>query len=343
MTVGRNYYKDQMENYKKIKDRTVKLKSQLDTAYKEFKIIYYSDPESFFYSIIRFNDRFFNGKSGSRQSIWMDTKYTNSEVYKDYGTDKWFSRKGVELPNCVFQGQEYYDEYTDEWNITRTIMGMYIDNFNLPKSKHSLNANFKNIFNLIDTYVGDDIIAYSVNGTDSHIHCLEKPKIRVDDAGRLHSTNSPAVSWKWTNLYCLHGVYFDIELFQEIVGRKLDGKEVISIPNIEQRRIAMDIYGIEKLMQSLDKKLINRSPRGNELYSINLGSTVNVKFLDDWYRDEPTKGLVLKYSCPSTGRIYFSGIPNSDEFGNEITRADQAMAWKFSLSEEEYSKLTIEA
>ena len=299
--------------------------------------------QSFFYSIIRFNDRFFNGKSGSRQSIWMDTKYTNSEVYKDYGTDKWFSRKGVELPNCVFQGQEYYDEYTDEWNITRTIMGMYIDNFNLPKSKHSLNANFKNIFNLIDTYVGDDIIAYSVNGTDSHIHCLEKPKIRVDDAGRLHSTNSPAVSWKWTNLYCLHGVYFDIELFQEIVGRKLDGKEVISIPNIEQRRIAMDIYGIEKLMQSLDKQLINRSPRGNELYSINLGSTVNVKFLDDWYRDEPTKGLVLKYSCPSTGRIYFSGIPNSDEFGNEITRADQAMAWKFSLSEEEYSKLTIEA
>ena len=40
MTVGRNYYKDQMEDFKKIKDRTEKLKSQLDPAYREFKIIY---------------------------------------------------------------------------------------------------------------------------------------------------------------------------------------------------------------------------------------------------------------------------------------------------------------
>ena len=129
------------------------------------------------------------------------------------------------------------------------------------------------------------------------------------------------------------------------VGRKLDGKVVISIPNIEQRRVAMDIYGIEKLMESLDKKLINRSPRGNELYGVNLGSTINVQFMEysDWYRSAPEQGLVLKYSCPSTGRIYFSGIPNRDEFGNEIRRADQAMAWKFSLSEDEYSKLTIEA
>ena len=345
MTVGRNYYKDQMEDFKKIKDRTEKLKSQLDPAYREFKIIYYSDPESFFYSIVKFNDRFFNGKSGSRPSMWMDTEYINAEVYKDYASDKWFSRKGAELPSCVFQGQEYYDEYTDEWNTTRIIMRLYLDNFNVPDGRHSLSTHFENIFNLIDTYVGDDIIAYSVNGKDGYIHCLEKPKIRVDDVGRLHSTNSPAVSWKWTNLYCLHGVYFNLELFQEIVGRKLDGKEVISIPNIEQRRVAMDIYGIEKLMESLDKKLINRSPRGNELYGVNLGSTINVEFMEysDWYRNAPEQGLVLKYSCPSTGRIYFSGIPNRDEFGNAITRADQAMAWKFSLSEDEYSKLTIEA
>ena len=342
--VGRNYYKDQIEDYKKIKDRTEKLKSQLDPAYREFKIIYYSDPESFFYSLVRSTNRFFNGKSSSRKSIWMDTDYINGEVYKDDATDKWYSRsRGVELPSCVFQGQEYYDEYSDEWNTMRIIMGLYVDNFNVPESKHSLNAHFKSIWNIMDTYVGDDIIAYSVNSYDNSIHCLEKPKIRVDDAGRLHSTNSPAVSWKWTNLYCLHGVYFDLESFQKIVGRKLDGKEIISIPNIEQRGVAMDIYGIEKLMESLDKKLIDRSPRGNELYSVNLGNTFNVQFLDDWYRDEPTKGLVLKYSCPSTGRIYFSGIPEFDEFSNEITRADQAMAWKFGLSEDEYSKLTIEA
>jgi len=360
MTVGRTYYKDQMEDHKKIKDRTEKLKSQLEPDYREFKIIYYSDPESFFSSLVKFNQRFFNVNMDRREWFY-GTEYDeydedewkdDSEVYKDYAIDKLYSRKGGELSGYVFQDQERYEpmqqtngiyKYYKEWEITRTIINMYVENFNVPESRHSLSAHHRNIWNLMDTFVGDDIIAYAVNRRDSYIHCLEKPKIRVDDAGRLHSTNSPAVSWKWTNLYCLHGVYFGKQLFDNVVGRKLEGKHIISIPNIEQRRVATDIYGIEKLMESLDKKLINRSPRGNELYSVNLGSTTNVQFLDDWYRNEPTKGLVLKYSCPSTGRIYFSGIPNVDDEDNAITRADQAMAWKFSLSEDEYSKLKIEA
>lgn len=356
MNVGRNYYKDQMEDFKKIKNRTEKLKSQLEPAYREFKIIYYSDPESFFSSLVKFNQHFFNVNM-DRRGWFYGTEHDEydedewKEVYKDYGTDKWYSRKG-ELSGYVFQDQERYEpmqqtngtyKYYKEWQITRTIINIYVENFNVPGNRHSLSAHHRNIWNLMDTFVGDDIIAYAVNRRDSYIHCLEKPKIRVDDAGRLHSTNSPAVSWKWTNLYCLHGVYFGKQLFDNVVGRKLEGKHIISIPNIEQRRVATDIYGIEKLMESLDKKLINRSPRGNELYSVNLGSTTNVQFLDDWYRNEPTKGLVLKYSCPSTGRIYFSGIPNVDDEDNAITRADQAMAWKFSLSEDEYSKLKIEA
>ena len=372
MTVGRTYYRDLMEDHKKIKDRTEKLKSQLEPAYREFKIIYYSDPESFFYSLVRFNQRFFNVNMDKRRwfyeterlsdrgrGIWNqndeydeDEWKDDSELYKDYATDKVYSRKGGKLSVCVFQDQERYEpmqqtngtyKYYKEWEITRTIINMYVENFNVPESRHSLSAHHRNIWNLMDTYVGDDIIAYAVNEKSGQIHCLEKPKIRVDDASRLHSTNSPAVSWKWTNLYCLHGVYFGKQLFDNIVDRKLEGKHVISIANIEQRRVATDIYGIEKLMESLDKKLINKSPRGNELYCVNLGSTTNVQFLDDWYRNEPTEGLVLKYSCPSTGRIYFSGIPNVDDEENAITRADQAMAWKFGLSEDEYSKLTIEA
>ena len=100
----------------------------------------------------------------------------------------------------------------------------------------------------------------------------------------------------------------------------------------------MQIYGIELLMKSLNTKLIDRTPRGNELYKIDLGKRIEWGGIEREFT-----GLVLRYSCPSTGRIYFSGIPEFDDDGHNIESADQAMAWKFGLSEDEYARLTIEA
>ena len=115
-------------------------------------------------------------------------------------------------------------------------------------------------------------------------------------------------------------------------------ESIIGLSNIEQRRVAMQFYGYEKLMSSLNKKLIDRSSRGNELYLVNLGQRLELfGVVRNIYR------LVLKYSCPSTGRIYFSGIPDFDDNGKNIQTANQAMAWKFGLSEDEYARLTIEA
>ena len=249
-------------------------------------------------------------------------------------------------PVPVFRGEEDYDEYEyDEFNSPRTILEM--------AASHLLHDSQKDYNHLIYSddfhfYIGDHIMAYSLDDIHGHIHCLAKPKVRADDVYRPHSTNSPSISWKWTKIHCLYGVYFDEKLFYEIVDRKLDGKKIISLTNMEQRRVAMDIYGIEKLMESLDKKLVDKSSRGNELYRINLGYSSNSiqisRRMSEWAPNtEQITGLVLKYSCPSTGRIYFSGIPEFNDNEQRIKSADQAMAWKFGLSEEEYSRLTIEA
>lgn len=324
---------------------TEKIRLQLSPSYQKFRIIFHSDPDSFFYALanlyeteLRQQERTIAcGRIWNLATKWKNHDESVSQDEEDYDEYE---------PVPVFRGEEDYDEYEyDEFNSPRTILEM--------AASHLLHDSQKDYNHLIYSddfhfYIGDHIMAYYLDDIHGHIHCLAKPKVRADDAYRPHSTNSPSISWKWTKIHCLHGVYFDEKLFYEIVDRKLDGKKIISITNMEQRRVAMDIYGIEKLMESLDKKLIDKSSRGNELYRINLGYSSNSiqisRRMSEWAPNtEQITGLVLKYSCPSTGRIYFSGIPEFNDNEQRIKSADQAMAWKFGLSEEEYSRLTIEA
>jgi hypothetical protein len=75
---------------------------------------------------------------------------------------------------------------------------------------------------------------------------------------------------------------------------------------------------------TLDTELIDASRRGNELYSID--SIIPGRTLK-----------ILKYKDASTRQPYISFVPNYME------KADEAMAWKFSLSGNEYGMLGGEA
>lgn len=150
-------------------------------------------------------------------------------------------------------------------------------------------------------------------------------------------------------------------------GTKYTVKDILRIRNIEQRMAALKIMGADRLLQESHATLISKSKRGNELYVIPKNSGI---FDSDAY--------YLKYSCVSTGRVYVSGVPvelfdvqgavsarvaaqnralNNGEFARfrgvalepmyaqnyPVTAwADLAMAWKFRLSYEDYTKLTKE-
>lgn len=167
--------------------------------------------------------------------------------------------------------------------------------------------------------------------------CRLPTKVSKDEQGRLHSTTGPAVQWRdGSGQYFLHGVNFrqnlddcmsEPELWRKIVSSKdLSLNEILRIPNIEQRHVALKLHGAEKLLQEVGAQAqrIDKSERGNELYKIELiiwGRTLKL----------------LKYKDPSTERIYVSFVPY------EYEKADEAMAWKFQLSEEEYRLLKVEA
>ena len=165
---------------------------------------------------------------------------------------------------------------------------------------------------------------------------LDTPKCSFDDRNRFHSIVRPAVVWGEICVYSIHGVNFDNRLWNEIVERKMEPTKVLTIDNIEQRRVASEYYGMEKLWDACKPKLIDTSERGNRLYNVTIGEL-------SWRRrGEDHNAKMLRYKDPSTDREYVSGVPLEDDDGNIIDRADQAMAWKFHLTEDEYKELTVE-
>ena len=141
----------------------------------------------------------------------------------------------------------------------------------------------------------------------------------------MHSTTGSAIAWRdGYELHYLHGVFFAPELWQRIVSREIGKKELLSMENMEQRMAALKVVGAELLLK--DAKLLSTSERGNALYLV------------DGVFDVPA--YYLKYTCPSTGRVYVSGV---DPEVGIYADADRAMAWKLGLDVKEYDELRVES
>lgn len=152
--------------------------------------------------------------------------------------------------------------------------------------------------------------------------CPMPLKIMRDDQNRFHSLQKPAIKWhNKQGKHFIHGVSFPKQLWNKVIKRELTVKEVLQIDNIERRYVSLQLYDLEQIIKETQAKVIHKSDRGNTLYEITIDDQV-IK--------------ALKYQCPSTQRIYLSYVPL------EINDADQAMAWKFKISIEEYKTLRIE-
>lgn len=151
----------------------------------------------------------------------------------------------------------------------------------------------------------------------------QNPIFNFDSEYRLHSLSKPAIELNGKQVYAIKNVVMEKELWTSIVNKRLSVKEILQLKNIEHRMAAFEVHGSDELLKHA--KMIDRSRRGNELYLIGEDH--------GWRKDL----VLLKYTCPSTARVYTSFVPD------HINSADQAMAWKFNMTEKEYSELRIEA
>lgn len=158
------------------------------------------------------------------------------------------------------------------------------------------------------------------------IVCEMPREIHRDSATRLHSTGGPSIRWAdGFELYHLWGVSFEKELHAKVTSRAISAKDVLKIENMEQRMAALKSLGAESVIDALESNLIATSDRGNALYAVKgIGEQMN---------------YCLKYKCPSTSREYVSFVPPEVGKAND---PDAAMAWKFSITKEQYKRMSVE-
>lgn len=205
------------------------------------------------------------------------------------------------------------------------------------------NPDFTNYFGLVKNYG-----LWSIQFFEDWCIVTQLPKvIRRDNENRLYSVDTPTIEWRnGQKDYYIHGVYFEPELWEQIVSGLLPAKNILKIENMEQRQAALSVIPLSKILKEMDADLISvyKKPepklskkyvkdykkldysKSIELYEIG-GSKFGI--------DEQVK--ILHYFCPSTGREYFDFVPDS------IEKAEEGMAWKFNISLDDYiNKLVVE-
>jgi hypothetical protein len=173
------------------------------------------------------------------------------------------------------------------------------------------------------------IDAWAVYYSEDIAIVSRKPEVKQDEDTRLHSINSPAVKFKdGYEIYYIHGIHFEKELFDKITSKKLTFDEILKECgyNVDQRNQAMRFIGDderEKWLENIKAEVIDEhikyTLQGNpvyyKLYKIPQGEIFNQEVKAMWY------------ICPSTGLKNFSGVPS------EMKSVAEAMAWKGSNDE----------
>jgi hypothetical protein len=171
---------------------------------------------------------------------------------------------------------------------------------------------------------------------------------------RLHNVDgAPAVQWRdGSGQFFIRGVNFSLkldehlgqppELYQKIINNTITFPEILAIDNMEQRRVALLEYGGSvRMLKETNAKLVDESKRGNKLYEVDPkmfaklveGSNINSERL------RITTAPVMKYlyyKDTSTNREYVKPVHPS------CKGADEAQAWSFQMTTEEYDTLEVE-
>lgn len=153
---------------------------------------------------------------------------------------------------------------------------------------------------------------------------MECPEPEIIEGIEQVSECESAKRIAWTIIGIMPIALFFV-LFQ-IFGGFGASVRAISLTNVEQRVKQMQRMGINHILKKTKAQLIDESKRGNKLYAM---------------KDKLIPNYTLKYlvySDPSSPeKTYGCFIPSS------MTKADEGMAWKFQITEEEYDNLEVEA
>ena len=132
-------------------------------------------------------------------------------------------------------------------------------------------------------------------------------KVRTNGSAP-HSDEFPALEWSEDKYYYLNGVHFPEELWKKVVSHSMSLKEVMEIVDIDQRTQAMKYVNVEELLSEFKAEILSTfqkiAQNGEEVnYKlVKIPAHENLFTVDSYH---------AIYNCPSTGKIYMSGIEPS--------------------------------
>ena len=170
---------------------------------------------------------------------------------------------------------------------------------------------------------------YSVNN-DPTISPINPP---TDDAPDITIVYSLALAaffgilgyklWKRTKRPTIQNIDIDFDQRWHNVNRRTHNFDQ-RVHNVQTRFLQLRDEDPDLFLHEINAKLIKYSKRGNELYEARYILPDNQKL------------KILKYRDPSTGRIYISFVPE------HLNDPDEAMAWKFRITKQQYHNLVDE-
>ena len=138
--------------------------------------------------------------------------------------------------------------------------------------------------------------------------------LNIDDSGLPHCEDAPAIQYAdGFSLHAWHGVKFP----QEWAATLPSPADALKWPNIEQRRVACEMLGWDRILDVLNAVVINKDndPEIGELVSVNIPDIGDEKF--------------LRVRC-GTGRNFALPVPP------DMKTALEANAWTWGLEPNEY-------
>lgn len=216
--------------------------------------------------------------------------------------------------------------------------------------KLKLYNTFTDIANLAVIFE-NGVSAFSIGKTGINVLIAPRMECRRTEGGnyQLHSTeNHSYSSGDVPDLYFINGVWVPKKYWKMATDKTITFEKWIKISNMEQRRVVIEEGGAECFASHPNAVHSKVSPHGNKLITIKNATKAT--------NQTPALDIkILQYKDPSTTRLYNSFVParipndkNTTRFDEtnsyELTDPDEAMAWKFGKTKDEYyGELVAEA
>jgi hypothetical protein len=167
-------------------------------------------------------------------------------------------------------------------------------------------------------------IFWSKTFENTFLYCPFPKSIHFDENNLLHAETSAAISWEGFDLFAWRGI--EIPKRWILNPETINNQEIIGQKNAELRRIMQEVIGSERFAHLLGLQKLD------EDYDLqgNLQTLYKTAEIDSIAKDYL---YFARVACPSTGRIYFLGVPPG------LNNIWDAVAWTFGKTKETYKPI----